>query len=203
MMRMIVILILIIIVIIMMIMIIIITIITIIIFLYLIFLLIVKIINFTFCSVILSCFLAIKFGGYRMCCFRSTGSCAVPDNRRIACGVLSGNNKREACERRGCCYNNSVPGTKFCFHPGKLNTQVLRAHNGAEILLLLLLFSVWESSMDLSVLLSPSPFEKRKEGIKIGLDRHVSRDWKKAYISENFKHRDWKLKLWSLWKISI
>ena len=55
------------------------------------------------------------------------------------------------------------------------------------------------ASIGLNIFLSPAPFEKKK-GIKTGL---VRRDWKKAYISESIRHRNLKLKLWSLYENSI
>ena len=65
----------------------------------------------------------------------------------------------------------------------------------------LLSFRMW------TFLLPPIPFEKWKWGIKTGLVRRrrilVCHDWKKAYISEGIKHRNLKLKLWSLCKNSV
>lgn len=54
------------------------------------------------------------------------GICLIEPNDRVACGIVNDFPKagfagtpREACEARGCCYNNSIFGTKWCYHPSK------------------------------------------------------------------------------------
>jgi hypothetical protein len=53
-----------------------------------------------------------------------TGFCEIGPEDRVACGLVNHNpsddfdgTPQEACERRGCCYNNETYDVKWCFHP--------------------------------------------------------------------------------------
>jgi len=57
-------------------------------------------------------------------CRTRQGFCEIGPEDRVACGLVNHNpsddfdgTPQEACERRGCCYNNETYDVKWCFHP--------------------------------------------------------------------------------------